>query len=403
MPGLWRCGSMWLAGVLACGLMAATVRAADEAPKPSETSKPKVRPLKLITPGEVEPKGADPYAVPNGTPDEIIEFLDKLQKSRKQFASRDEAVDHVIKVQKAIITAGDKILAQKVDDDTAFAAAEMKLEALGMLASADIEGMMEAALKAAKDLAKDQRKDIAELGAEWSRQLTVMNVPSLDEEERKQLIDAHLAEITASKFSRASIGQALQLGEALEQMPDTKVAGAFYADLSKLLGDAKKPGLDEVAAILKANSRRMNLPGNKMEVVGTTLAGKKFDWEQYRGKVVLVDFWATWCGPCVAELPNVKANYDKYHAQGFEVVGISLDDDREQLTAFIAEEEIPWTNLFAAPKDGQPTQQPAAEYYGITGIPTAILVDREGKVISLMARGEMLTELLEKEFAAKSE
>src|SRR5690606_1724849 len=87
--------------------------------------------------------------------------------------------------------------------------------------------------------------------------------------------------------------------------------------------------LMSIVPMLEGIARRMALPGNPIQVTGTLLDGSPFNWDAYRGKVVLVDFWATWCGPCRAEVPNVIKMYQAYHDKGFDVVGISLDEKPE--------------------------------------------------------------------------
>ena len=111
--------------------------------------------------------------------------------------------------------------------------------------------------------------------------------------------------------------------------------------------------------------------------------------------MVLIDFWATWCGPCRAALPSVKAAYKKYHERGFDVVGISIDQDRKALEEFITQYELPWVTLHDETGEGS---HPVADYYGVLSIPTMILVGRDGKVISTHARGDQLEELLTAQF-----
>lgn len=106
----------------------------------------------------------------------------------------------------------------------------------------------------------------------------------------------------------------------------------------------------------------------------------------FRGKVVLVDFWATWCKPCVDELPGVKRAYKKYHKQGFEIISISLDNNVGTCKRFIEKHKLEWHHI----ADGRGWNAELAVKHKITGIPAAIVVGKDGRVISLRARGEDL-------------
>lgn len=120
------------------------------------------------------------------------------------------------------------------------------------------------------------------------------------------------------------------------------------------------------------------------------LDGKPLSIASHKGKVVMIDFWATWCGPCVGELPNVLKAYEKYHGKGFEIIGISLDQDHDKLTAFLKEKNVTWAQYF----DGQGWQNKLAQQYGVNSIPATYLLDGEGKIIARDLRGEALeTEL----------
>ena len=130
----------------------------------------------------------------------------------------------------------------------------------------------------------------------------------------------------------------------------------------------------------------------------TDLDGNPISLQQYRGKVVLLDFWAVWCGPCIAEMPNVKKVYDTYKDKGFEVIGVSLDTDETRLRDYLKENEIPWRQVFS----GQGWQSPVAQKYGINAIPAPWLIDRDGTLITHQARGRNLEQLVAAAVANKS-
>ena len=136
------------------------------------------------------------------------------------------------------------------------------------------------------------------------------------------------------------------------------------------------------AAAQKKQRERLGKP---LELAFKAVDGRSVDLSAMKGKVVLIDFWATWCGPCVAEFPHVLEAYQKLRDRGFEIVGISLDQEKEALESFTKKRGMPWPQYF----DGEGWGNKYAQEFGITGIPAMWLVDRDGKLVDQEGREDL--------------
>ena len=123
----------------------------------------------------------------------------------------------------------------------------------------------------------------------------------------------------------------------------------------------------------------------------TDLDGNPISLQDYRGKVVLLDFWGVWCGFCIDEMPNLKRVHATYKDQGFDIIGVSLDDEESALRDYIKENDIQWRQIYSGERW---ENDPLAQQFKITGVPSQWLIDRDGKLITHKARGEDLERLV---------
>jgi thiol-disulfide isomerase/thioredoxin len=150
--------------------------------------------------------------------------------------------------------------------------------------------------------------------------------------------------------------------------------------LARVIVDSPAP--EEIKAQARGTLNRLDALGKPVAIQFTAVDGREVDLAKLKGKVVLIDFWATWCGPCVAEVPNVKAAYEKLHAKGFEIVGISFDQKKDALEQFVKDKSLAWPQYF----DGKGGANKFGQEFGIQSIPTMWLVDKQGKLRDMEGR-----------------
>ncbi len=154
---------------------------------------------------------------------------------------------------------------------------------------------------------------------------------------------------------------------------------------------------NEKAAAAKKIKRALVVGTKFPEFTVTDLDGKPLSTAALKGKATLIDFWATWCGPCRGELPNVLATYEKHHAQGFDIIGVSLDQEKAKLTEYTKTMNMTWPQYF----DGLGWSNKLAAKYGIESIPATFLLDGNGIIIGEDLRGEDLEAAVAKAVANK--
>ena len=225
----------------------------------------------------------------------------------------------------------------------------------------------------------------SEARAEASQSLIELHAEGLTDSSSSNTLAALDREIAAfeKQFPGNPRNGDLQLLRArLYQKADPTKAQA----IARSLANGTNARLAEEAAqllfVLELNKKPLSLQF-------TALDGSTVDLEKLRGKVVLLDFWATWCGPCIMEAPNVVATYKKLHEKGFEIVGISLDRDKERLLAFTKQNGMTWPQYF----DGKTWNNDVSTRFHVSAIPAMWLVDKKGYVRDTNARSELVADV----------
>jgi thiol-disulfide isomerase/thioredoxin len=360
----------WIVGLLGLCLGTSTVHAqglAEEIPRPI------LRPT-IKTPRGGTVKREDIVIPADATPEQLIDLMnsgDTIAQGREDLAFREQVKIWVY----LVLTAAERVLdAPAATDDQKQTASRAKFIILyqgSRVLPHEMEPLARPLFESI--LADDPNSEFAAPAAAMlfnfrylvPDQLPAGAVPAI--------------ESLRNQYANSSMILALfpQLARSLEEAGKMNEARTLLEETLEELKDSDV----EVLETLRQELASMKVVGTQVELSGPTLAGTDYNLVSDRGKVVLVVFWATWEEESVEALPRFQKLFAEYHPQGLEVVGVSLDDDRNALRAFLRQNQIEWPQVFF-PEQVESAESPLAKKLGVRQIPAVFLIDKQGFVLS---------------------
>ena len=343
------------------------------------------------------------FVIPEGaTTDELFKMADRLMNTEKEFNTEEEYKAWLGRMIQTVFLIARTILASNPDDAAYVKASDLKGE---MIYSHGISNPDSFAVyeKFVREAQKDERLQKSEEGRNvadshlagflhWSCTRTVQQKGSV--EDLKKTIDEYQTLVLRNPALINLVPDLIvPVSEYSVEKKDPTMMKEVFAPLIAALKGSDNTDLKEAAVGLEGIIRFAELPGKPFEIVGTLADGSAFDPASLKGKVVLVNFWATWVTPCLAQYPDLLALYIQYQDRGFEIVGYSTDEEVEKLNDYLTTKKVLWPNLSETLSRKNKITS-LTDFYGITGLPTLILIGRDGRVIATdLEIGDLRTQL----------
>ncbi len=219
----------------------------------------------------------------------------------------------------------------------------------------------------------------------------IFALEQLQDDEVRRLLDEIDDRLKTELGKTEAAGLATQIAERLEDADRFSLAAEAYSRFGPQLSENSLPEIASHGKRMLGAARRLGIMGQNLSLSGTLSDGNPLDWSAYEGKVVYVDYWASWSGPSLANLPKLVQLREQYGDQGFEIVGICLDKNLDRVRDTMAENGVNWPCL-CEPEAGW--NHPMALEYGISKVPSSFLINPQGKVIAVNLRNDALRKSL---------
>ncbi|MDR0610488.1 MAG: TlpA family protein disulfide reductase [Planctomycetaceae bacterium] len=346
---------------------------------------------------------SNPFVVPaNKTPKELLEYAQKTLRENRipPDLPRTEFLEEIVRQAKFTIEIADTALSGKPEEPLRTQIVLFKFQGLFGWVKAENDPAavqkLESYLDELDTLMPQSREAKKARLSELQRQIDLFIQNDSDEKEFERISQLFFSLLRREPINFPN-GLALNFLEWAELAEmKLKKKGLLEKSIKKLTAILQSESLPAYQEMIRQINSVTHRLGQEFTLQGISLDGKQFDIKTFRGKVILIDFFASWCVPCIEELPRLKEIYAQYHDQSFEIVGVG-GDKPEALKKLVEEHRIPWTVVSETLTVSK--RLPSIErQYGIKVYPTMFLIDREGKLVNSNARGQRLDAALKRQF-----